>query len=484
MSLSGKVVAISGKLSQPRNAIQAAIKANGGTFSSSVTKKVTHLIVGDPTATTTKIEKARKQGIEIVGEDWLTASTDDGNDVEEEEAPPSRERQSTLDAAFGVKKSGDTLPLAGMTICLTGRLSKKKEDYAQIIASNGGTFSNTVTKKVTHVVAKEPDAASSKLDKARKYGATVVGEELLLNLEMRSTVAVGGASELAEGETVLVTGSSGREYEVKKSGGVVYCTCPGWRNQSAPVNKPVGWWLSEKLDGVRAWWDGEKFWSRLGNMFYAPDWFREAMPKDHILDGELFMGRGMFQETISVVRSHLDNETADRWKDITYMVFDVPSHAKKPFEKRLEIMRDLCKDRPYTRFVEQRLVTEEDDLDKLLAEMEEMGGEGLMLRAPKSKYVGSRSNTLLKVKSFKDDEAKVIGYATEGKGRLKGMTGSLQVVNREGKKFKVGSGLTDELRRDPPPIGSIITYRYQELTNAGKPRFPTYVGLAIDKEFP
>ena len=193
------------------------------------------------------------------------------------------------------------------------------------------------------------------------------------------------------------------------------------------------------------------------------------------------MGRRMFQETISIVRSQ---DQSDRWKNITFMVFDVPSEGNKPFEARIEVMKQLCQGRPYTKFVEQRIIKSKDNIEIMLEEIEAIGGEGLMLRAPKSKYVGSRSNTLLKVKSFKDDEAKIIGYATEGKGRLKGMTGSLLVVNRDGKNFKVGSGLTDILRKNPPPIGAIITYKYQELTNAGKPRFPTYVGIAIDKEFP
>ena len=520
MSLSGKVIAISGTLSQPRATITSLITSNGGTFSTSYSKKVTHLMVADPTASTSKLTKARANGTEIVDEAWLSQFVADESGLEENAAT----QQSTLD---GCRKphDGSSLSLSGMVICLTGRLSKKKDDYAQLIAANGGTFSNTVTKKVTHVVAKDPDAASSKLDKARRYGAKIVGEDFLSGLDAVAPQSVYNTNTLCEGETITVQGNT-TEYDVKKSGGVVYCTCLGWRNQSVPVNKrrckhlnqlfgaadrvtnvlpadetkakappkvllakkfeaekhnPVGWWVSEKLDGVRAWWDGEKFWSRLGNMFYAPEWFRAAMPPDHILDGELFMGKKKFQQTISIVRSQ---DESDRWKAITFMVFDIPSHGKKPFESRMEILKEVCAGRPYTKFVEQRLVTEEDNIDQLLAEIEEVDGEGLMLRQPKSKYTGTRSNSLLKVKSFKDDEAKVIGYATEGRGRLKGMTGSLAVINRDGKKFKVGSGLTDELRRTPPAIGSLITYRYQELTNAGKPRFPTYVGLSIDKEFP
>jgi DNA ligase-1 len=107
-----------------------------------------------------------------------------------------------------------------------------------------------------------------------------------------------------------------------------------------------------------------------------------------------------------------------------------------------------------------------------------------MLRKPESLYIGARSDTLLKVKSFTDDEAKVIEHATQGQGKYKDMAGSLVCVMRNGKRFKVGSGLTDQDRANPPAVGSIITVRYQELTKAGVPRFPTYVGPAIDKTFP
>lgn len=472
MSLSGLTIAISGTLSKPRPDIEKLITSNGGTFSSSVTKKVTHLIVADPTATTTKIEKARRDGTKIVSEEWLTCAIE-GEEAEESETMTEDEEVEVQHPPARHQDAGRTpredLPLSGMIIALTGRLSKNKEEYAQIIASNGGTFSNTVTKKVTHVVAKEGDAASSKLDKARKYGATVVGEDFLSGLALR---------EREEGEETVSNAS-----ETKAAAPPKVLLANKFDSAKPPKGGIVGWWVSEKLDGVRAWWDGEKFWSRLGNMFYAPQWFRDAMPSDCILDGELFMGRGKFQETISIVRSQqLSNE--DMWRQITFMVFDIPSEGKRPFEERMHLMKAAASGREFMQFVEQRLVTEDDDIDAMLAEIEEVGGEGLMLRQPKSKYAGTRSNSLLKIKPFKDDEAKVVGYATEGKGRLKGMTGSLQVVNREGKKFKVGSGLSDEDRRNPPAIGTIITYRYQELTNAGLPRFPTYVGVAIDKEFP
>jgi DNA ligase-1 len=545
MSLAGKTFAISGKLSQKRDDVISVIKDNGGTFSASVNKKVTHLIVGDTNAITEKIKRAKQQGKIVVNEAWLTneIAEDEKKEAEDEEREEESDddakktkvakkktathRQTTLSVAGGEKV------LSGMVIAITGRLSKTKEEYSELIAQNGGTFSNTVTKKVTHVVAKDPDAATTKLEKARKYGAKVVGEEVLLKLKPQEAPAQQPSrKELEEGESITVqSSSSDAEYTIKKSGGVTHCNCPGWRNQSLPVDKrtckhlkelfgkqtesttatttadkrsappklllaqkyeekkcnPKGWWVSEKLDGVRAYWDGKTFWSRLGNRFYAPEWFCEALPTDCTLDGELWLGRERFDETISVVRSQ---DYSDRWHEITFMVFDIPSSDKQPFEQRMQTLRDVlgAHDEPKianVRVVRQRQLGEDDNLDVWLKEVEDVGGEGLMLREPRSKYTGTRSKTLLKVKSFHDDEAKVIGYATEGKGRLKGTTGSLLVQDRQGIKFKVGAGLTDEIRRNPPKVGSIITYRYQEKNkNSGKPRFPTYVGPAIDKDFP
>ena len=105
-----------------------------------------------------------------------------------------------------------------------------------------------------------------------------------------------------------------------------------------------------------------------------------------------------------------------------------------------------------------------------------------MLRQPKSEYVGARSSTLLKVKSFKDADAKIVGHAA-GKGKYKTMTGALLCrlgADGAGVAFKVGSGMSDADRENPPSIGSVIIVRFQELTPDGVPRFPTYVGVRGD----
>jgi DNA ligase 1 len=239
----------------------------------------------------------------------------------------------------------------------------------------------------------------------------------------------------------------------------------------------TGWWISEKLDGVRAYWDGQQFVSRLGNAFYAPSWFTEGFP-DHPLDGELWVGRKEFQSTVSIVR-RMDG--GDQWKKLRYLVFDAP-HLKKPFEKRVEFVEGFIASEavPYMDAVEHMRCTGIEHVKTELSRVEKLGGEGLMMRKPGSLYEVGRSHTLLKVKSFFDAEARVVGHEP-GKGKHKGRLGALVLQMPDGTRFNVGSGFTDAQREAPLAIGSLVTYRYQELTNDGVPRFPTFVGEAIDK---
>lgn len=238
---------------------------------------------------------------------------------------------------------------------------------------------------------------------------------------------------------------------------------------------PTGWWISEKLDGVRCYWNGFTFMSRQGKHYTAPDFFVANLPSNMSLDGELWLGRKMFQECVSIARC-TDNgkNDMDRWHRMKYMVFDVPS-LDLPFEDRIGFLYCLVKNtqNPYLNVVEQIRCESLQHMCNELEKVENKGGEGIMLRKPGSFYQGQRSNTLLKVKNFLDDEATVIGYE-EGKGKYTGSIGALKVKGPRGRHFKIGSGLTDLDRRNPPPIGTKITYRYQELSNDGVPRFPTY----------
>ena len=315
-------------------------------------------------------------------------------------------------------------------------------------------------------------------------------------------------------------GSGAKPYILKNTGGVYSCSCPAWRNQSVAIESRTckhlrklrgddaekarvgtalpprrksaakkdapplllahswdgsadltGWWVSEKLDGVRAFWTGTKFLSRLGNEYHAPDWFTEGLPKTP-LDGELWLGRGAFQRTVSIVRRQ---DKSEHWREIKFVVFDAPS-AKGSFEERLAFLRESLVDgqSDYVSVLPQDVCEGEADLRQRLVDIEAKGGEGLMLREPGSAYEVGRSMTLLKVKTFHDAEALVIGHSA-GKGKHKGRTGALEVRLADGTEFSVGTGMSDREREDPPAIGATITFRYQELTDAGVPRFPSFV---------
>jgi DNA ligase-1 len=332
--------------------------------------------------------------------------------------------------------------------------------------------------------------------------------------------------DLADGESVEMKGSAKQPYVLQNTGGVYSCSCPAWRNQSRPIDirtckhlkklrgaeaevarvgteaarkpvkrsgpkadapglllahsweaseDPTGWWMSEKLDGVRAYWDGQRFVSRLGNHFLAPDWFTAGLPLTP-LDGELWVGRRRFDETVSIVRRV---KAGELWRQVTYLVFDAPTE-REPFEARLSALKELLEaESPHARMVEHTRCDGVGHLREELTRVEGLGGEGLMLRQPGSRYEAGRSTTLLKVKSFHDAEGQVVGYVA-GRGKHKGKVGSLKVVTREGIEFSVGTGLSDSERADPPPLGAVVTYRYQEVTKKGAPRFPSYVGVRGD----
>ena len=235
---------------------------------------------------------------------------------------------------------------------------------------------------------------------------------------------------------------------------------------------PTGWLYSEKLDGVRAWWNGTDFISRQGNVFHAPAWFKAGLPA-HLLDGELWIDRGKFQATLAVVR-RLDG--GDMWKAVKYVVYDAPHLTGSPFEERLEALGAICR-KSQSKILKYHphywVKSRRHLLDELKA-IASAGGEGLMIRKPGALYEAGRSSTLLKVKPFSDAEAVVIGY-DPGKGRHKGRVGALRVRMPNGKEFSLGAGLTDDERRDPPKIGVTITYRYTGLTDAGIPKCTGYI---------
>lgn len=343
---------------------------------------------------------------------------------------------------------------------------------------------------------------------------------------------------LADGAETPFKGSSAT-YTLSRKGDVYMCSCPAWRNQGAPIDRrtckhlraylgdaveqqrvgasavspakapsaagargggrvatvkkdtappillahkwepdhdPTGWWMSEKLDGIRAYWDGTAFVSRLGNTFLAPPWFVEALPAER-LDGELWVGRKMFKQATSIVRSGAQGAG---WRTVSFVVFDAPD-AEGGFEDRIAHATRLVSPlgSAHARVLEQVRCDGLAHLRVELARVEALGGEGLMLRRPGSGYEVGRSTSLLKVKTFHDTEARVVGHAP-GTGKHAGRLGALVCELPGGARFNVGTGLSDAEREDPPAIGTVITFRYQELSEDGVPRFPSYVGVRAE----
>jgi len=235
---------------------------------------------------------------------------------------------------------------------------------------------------------------------------------------------------------------------------------------------PQGFLVSEKLDGVRALWDGQSLRFRSGLPVAAPAWFTEALPKVP-LDGELWLGRGQFERLAGVVRKAqpLDAE----WRQVRLMVFDLPG-AAGTFAQRVLGIESLVQvaGQPWLQAVAQTRVSSAEALAAMLKERVGQGGEGLMLHRADALWVPGRSADLLKLKPMQDAEARVVGHLP-GKGRHAGRLGALLLALPDGQQFALGVGLTDAQREAPPAIGSVVTYRYRGHTAKGLPRFASYL---------
>lgn len=235
--------------------------------------------------------------------------------------------------------------------------------------------------------------------------------------------------------------------------------------------------VSEKLDGVRAYWNGRELLSRNGHRYSAPEWFVADFP-DTPLDGELWLGRGRFSELSAAVRRYQANEA--EWRQIRFMVFDLPA-SELPFEARLTQLKRLFSrhDSAYLELIEQRLLPDNAALAAYLDEVEALGGEGVMLRHRHSRYSASRNQDLLKLKRFQDAEARVLAHLP-GQGKYQNMLGALLVKTADGRRFRLGTGFSDQQRQQPPPVGAIVTYRYRGETAQGLPRFASFMRMRND----
>jgi len=236
------------------------------------------------------------------------------------------------------------------------------------------------------------------------------------------------------------------------------------------------WLISEKYDGVRAYWDGHQLYSRSGYPINPPAEITRHWP-DVPLEGELWSGYGRYSEVSALINRH--QTTADEWREVRFMLFDLP-HWPGNFQQRYAQLEELIGTTEASNLtvIRQHRGLDQEALEQLFAETVEKGGEGLMMHRASALYQFGRSTDLRKLKPYQDAEATVIAHLP-GKGRYTGMLGALLVEMDDGRRFRLGTGFSDAERADPPPVGSRVSFRYEGLTTHGLPRFARFLRIRL-----
>lgn len=238
-----------------------------------------------------------------------------------------------------------------------------------------------------------------------------------------------------------------------------------------------GWLMSEKLDGVRGYWDGAQLFSKNGNRLYPPELFIRDLPP-FAIEGELWGGRSGFEKTLSIVKKQ---QPDNAWLQLQFAIFDVPQRDGT-FIERLARASEwfAAHPSPYAYVIPQTRVRDSEHLLQELERVESLGGEGLIVRRPDTHYRGGRSAEILKVKNYQDAEARVLAHLP-GKGRNRGRLGALLVELDDGTRFRIGSGFSDLQRESPPPVGALVTFKHYGKHSSGIPRFPSFLRVRGDQ---
>lgn len=233
----------------------------------------------------------------------------------------------------------------------------------------------------------------------------------------------------------------------------------------------VGWVMSEKLDGVRGFWDGKQLISRGGKVLTPPSWFVANYPP-FAIDGELWTRRGDFENISSIVRSKRSDH---RWRTVTHQIFEVPEQMGG-LTQRLEVLGAYLAQNPsqFIKIITQTEVQSKQQLDDFLTQVINAKGEGVVVRDPKTPYATGRLSNALKVKKHHDAECIVVEILS-GKGKYKDKMGALKCQLLDGKMVKIGSGFSDIERENPPKVGTQITFKYYGLTKYGKFKYPVFL---------
>lgn len=475
---------------QSRKEAIAETEKHGYTVSNTVTKAAAFLVCGDNVGGKKISDAKKKANVQVLTEaEWYAKlnGTATQSIATSSSATSARKRkaQDAINVTTGESDSDSDIEFDEKTAAINGI-------HPQCVIPDG-TFHDvqSASSSATYLVKRLGSTYTCNCPAWRNQRAAPTSRtckhlKKMLGDEYEAARTKSSSSSSSSTAVARASAAAGKSTSPKKGSG-----SPKRAKSAAPkvllANKwerekhdPVNWWISEKLDGVRAFWDAKQraFLSRLGNVYPAPDWFTTGFPDDVNLDGELFGGRGKFQSTVGIAKT----DGSKHWSQLVYKVFDAPSLSDKKFEDRMAQAQEIVKKTKstYIEWVDHTQCTSLAHLDKVFDEIERLGGEGLMIRQPGSLYVEGRSSSLLKIKSFHDGEAVVIAHE-DGKGKYVGMTGALRCQMASGKMFKCASGLSDKQRTKPPRVGSVIVYKCQELTNDGIPRFPIFLGIAADK---
>lgn len=261
--------------------------------------------------------------------------------------------------------------------------------------------------------------------------------------------------------------------------------CSFCRAEALPLQKArpytgneyiTGWVMSEKLDGIRGYWDGSRLLTRKGRALHPPPWFIKNFPAFE-LDGELWSKQGAFEFIQSVV---LDADPGPGWETINYHIFEVPNQQGTFFQRLDRVKKWFAAyPNPHVRVIPQVLIQDKSDLERFMVEVESKGGEGVILKNPDIPYHTGRSAHVLKVKRARDMEGLVIGI-NKGKGKYEHAMGSLTLELENGIIFKLGTGFTDRIRNNPPSVGTIVTFKYHGFSKNGVPKFASFLRVRSD----
>ena len=246
--------------------------------------------------------------------------------------------------------------------------------------------------------------------------------------------------------------------------------------------------VQPKLDGIRCIVKSDGMWTRNGKQIISAPHIFESLKHhflanpDLILDGELYYkDRNNFNTICSLVKKTKPNsqDLEESKKLIQYWIYDVPSKSGR-FDIRKVTLYEFYHDEHIV-MVETHLAQSEADMLCKYSEYIEQGYEGLMIRTLSGDYENKRSKTLLKYKTFEDDEFEILDVY-EGQGRLTGMVGQMLFKIKSGTMFfSTVNGtqeyLTELWSQKQELIGKKATVKYFELTVDGIPRFPKVVGI-------